>query len=390
MGNCNFRFRLQKKIFIFTNVNHFFIIGFIIFCVGSVLINYQLFLELIFKIADYESHRLEFFSVGVPFGASFKSVIFGSLVHAEACQKYLLFPMVLLLLLAIIFWGKSERECQDAIKRALFGAGIILIVACLYSFFKSEWYADFKNSSTGILHYFQIDRFYWLIPALFWIEMSLCIGIWWNRKFFQYQKLVTFIITCVILLPSVYFVRDNSYFYMSVNQLNNGSNITGYISWESYYADDLMTQIEETIGRDMEEYRVVHIGMNPTPALMHGFYTLDGYSNSYPLEYKHQFRKIIQDELDKAPEAAVYFDTWGNRCYLFNSQTGISFMNGKNRNIKYENLEYNWSLLKQMDCDYIFSCGEIVDYTDYNLSFVGDFETQDSYWHVWVYNTPRT
>lgn len=43
---------------------------------------------------------------------------------------------------------------------------------------------------------------------------------------------------------------------------------------------------------------------------MHGFYTVDGYSNNYPLEYKHRFREVIAAELEKNEEVRVYFDLW--------------------------------------------------------------------------------
>ena len=56
------------------------------------------------------------------------------------------------------------------------------------------------------------------------------------------------------------------------------------------YSEDLMETISERIGKDMSTYRVVHIGISPVAALMHGFYTIDGYSNNYPLEYKKAFR----------------------------------------------------------------------------------------------------
>lgn len=105
--------------------------------------------------------------------------------------------------------------------------------------------------------------------------------------------------------------------------------VTGYISWKSYFSEELMQELDETIGRDKTTYRVAHLGISPAPALLHGFYTADGYSNNYPLEYKHKFRKVIEKELEKTDEAAVYFDTWGNRCYLFNATTGTNWMVGK-------------------------------------------------------------
>lgn len=82
-------------------------------------------------------------------------------------------------------------------------------------------------------------------------------------------------------------------------------------------------------------------------------------SNNYPLEYKHRFRRVIERELEKSPGTAGYFDTWGSRCYLFNAETGNAWMLGKNSQIVYRNLELDMNTLKELGCDYIFSCGFI-------------------------------
>lgn len=60
-----------------------------------------------------------------------------------------------------------------------------------------------------------------------------------------------------------------------------------------------MQEIDDAIGRDKSTYRVAHLGISPAPSLMHGFYTVDGYSNNYSLEYKHRFREVIAAELEK-------------------------------------------------------------------------------------------
>lgn len=101
------------------------------------------------------------------------------------------------------------------------------------------------------------------------------------------QKWVKVLAASLFLLPTIHLVLYNSYFYLNVNQINNGSAITGYISWEGFYAQELMEQLDRAIGREKN-----------------------------PLEYKHSFRKVIEEELAKAPETRAYFDEWGSRCYL--------------------------------------------------------------------------
>ena len=164
-----------------------------------------------------------------------------------------------------------------------------------------------------------------------------------------------------------------------------GSGITGYISWESWFSEDLMQEIDDAIGRDKSTYRVAHLGVSPAPALMHGFYTVDGYSNNYSLEYKHRFREVIAAELEKNEEVRVYFDLWGNRCYLFNSITGNYMQLKKGNTLVYEGLEFDMDALRELGCEYLFSGAEIGDAERMGLELVGYYETDDSYWGIWVY-----
>ena len=205
-----------------------------------------------------------------------------------------------------------------------------------------------------------------------------------GKKFWNWP-LCRGIVLALMLLPTMKLIIDNSYFYMNINQINNGSGITGYISWESYYAEELMQTIEDVIGRDMTSYRVAHLGMSPAPALMHGFYTVDGYSNNYPLEYKHRFRQVIARELEKNEQTRLYFDQWGNRCYLFNGATGNAWLLGKKEQIVYEKLEFDMEALKGLGCEYLFSCGEIESAEALGLDFWGYYETENSYWGIYLY-----
>ena len=190
----------------------------------------------------------------------------------------------------------------------------------------------------------------------------------------------------LVLLPTAHQILYQSNFYENVNQWNNGSGVTGYISWESYYAKELMQEIDEAIGRDKSEYRVAHLGISPAPSLMYGFYTVDGYSNNYPLEYKHRFRKVIEKELEKGEEATrLYFDTWGSRCYLFNSQSGTYYSLSASSEAVYEGLEFDMEALKDLGCEYLFSGGQILDASRMNLEELGNFKTKDSYWRIWLY-----
>ena len=60
-------------------------------------------------------------------------------------------------------------------------------------------------------------------------------------------------------------------------------------------------------------------------------------------------------------------------------------MIAKGSNIKYENLEFDMDVLEELGCEYLFSGGEIVDAQEMGLEFMGYFETEKSYWGIWLY-----
>lgn len=94
---------------------------------------------------------------------------------------------------------------------------------------------------------------------------------------------------------------------------------------------------------------------------------------------------MIAEELEKNEMIKVYFDSWGSRCYLFNHITGDYYWLSKYSNIQFENLDFDMSQLSELGCEYIFSGGEIIDAKDMGLELMGYFETEESYWGIWLY-----
>lgn len=365
--------------------------AFFLLCGIYVLENKSLFAELLLGQGAYISHREEMVSYAMPFWKTVWDVFINSAQHASSLHRHLILPVVISLAVGAVLYKKMEKADRNRYCCAFGGLLLLFGIALFYGFCHWEPVVGFKNSLQGFLHYFQIERFYWLYPAGWYLEFALCASFLWKfgmgskGVFRDVVPILKLCLLAVILYPTLQMVKVNSYLYMNVNQYNNGSGITGYISWESYYAEDLMQQLEDAIGRPMSTYRVAHLGICPAPALMHGFYTVDGYSNNYPLEYKHRFRKVIAKELDKNEPMRLYFDEWGNRCYLFNGTTGNAWMIGKNAQIEYEDLQFDMEVLRDLGCEYLFSCGEIKTAEEMGLELMGCYETDTSYWRIWLY-----
>jgi len=360
--------------------------GFAFLTAVYVAVNADLFVELILGNGSYVSHREELVNHTAPFWESAIHVFLHSGQHAPSLHRYLILPVFIMLLLGGVFYKRLGQKRQRRFTAAALGMALLLTVALLYGGCQTPLVADFKNGCSGFLRYFQLERFYWLYPAGWYLELALCFSVWWDYgEGWYHAPLLKCVVLCVLLFPTLQEIKTESYFYMNVNQMNNGSGVTGYITWESYYAEDLMKQLEEVIGRDMADYRIAHLGMSPAPALMHGFYTVDGYSNNYPLDYKHRFRKVIEKELVKNEQTRLYFDEWGSRCYLFNGATGNAWMLGKSAEIKYQELEFDTDALRELGCEYLFSAGEILNAGELGLEFMGYYETEKSFWGVWLY-----
>ncbi len=374
--------------------------GFILLLSVYLLTNLSLITEILFGKsvngqAAYVSHREEMVNGAMSFARAVRDMFMSSGQHAFTYHGKLILPIGLSLILGGIFFRKFNRQARVQYLTALSGMAVLFFIAVFYGVCKSGPVTAWKNSITGFLHYFQMERFYWLYPAGWYLEFAMAASFWWTmgrelKHPASYKKAILSLpvqcaVIALVLIPTADTVLHNSDFYRNVNQKNNGSGITGYISWESYYSEELMERLEQAIGRKMSDYRVAHLGISPAPSLMHGFYTVDGYSNNYALEYKHAFRRVIAAELDKSPETAVYFDKWGNRCYLFNSLTGNYWMLQKGSGVVYEGLEFDMQALRDLGCEYLFSGGEIADADRMGLSLMGYFDTEDSYWGIWLY-----
>ena len=156
-----------------------------------------------------------------------------------------------------------------------------------------------------------------------------------------------------------------------------------YPTYKQFYDTALFNKIKKDVPVSS---KTCSIGFYPSVLSYNGFYTLDGYYVSYPLEYKHRFRKVIAKELEKSPEIKDYFDNWGNRCYLFSSELGLNFLYGKNTDIReVKNLEIDTVALKNLGCEYVLSAVQIQNFKNLNLKYINSYTNENSYWKIYVY-----
>ena len=327
----------------------------------------------------------------------FKEMMYVGGSHSECASRIIALsaPMMIIFIpVLLVFLNKEKIALAKDIKKkyinlCIFYASCVLnaLFTCFYT---CAPVVEFRQNAGGILKTFQINRIYWIMPACFMCVFICEISIFFdiaklflNKSLFKKGRLFAVLpVICIIGLIAIY-SRDvyfSSPFYHNI-RLMFFQKTYHVDSWRKYYAEDLFSKVDETIGRGKNEYKVACIGVNSSVALFNGFYTVDGYSTDYPLEYKHKFRKVIENELNKDEGLKGYFDNWGNRCYLYTAALGNNFDIYRGEN---ENISPDWNIdeLKKLGCDYIISGVNIENADSLGLKLLNEeplIADEDSY-----------
>jgi uncharacterized protein DUF6044 len=252
----------------------------------------------------------------------------------------------------------------------------ILLISFLFASY--PWLANKFGNNFHLVKTFQFSRFYFLLPAIWIILFAYCV-----KEMHAVNNKLNLFSLGLIAIQFFIILGCNTEVKKNVQLLLN-RRIDEPICKE-YFSEHLFNNVRNYIGIQQSKYRVVSIGMHPSVSLFNGFYTLDGYQYVYDLRYKHKFRQIISKELDKDNDLKNYFDKWGSRCYIFSAELGRNYLYGKNSGKTIENLNLDFSALKEMGCRYILSAVAINNLNPLNAVFEKKFEDKESYWDIYLY-----
>ncbi|WP_067727178.1 DUF6044 family protein [Oceanobacillus damuensis] len=328
--------------------------------------NYLLITSMFFD-SGFTSHREELDLGHNSFERSYQlaweNFLYGH-THDEAHQAYIIIPVIFIALLVAVYRRLAPKKLVTLF---LFN----LVLSFWYAFWYWEGWRIVKDNIM-VANTFNFARIHFLDPAIWYICFALALALLWNYvKFGKVVAVIAVIAQCILLFGLTEEIKYNS---------------IGTPTFAEFYSEDLFNEIETYIGEEQAAYRVVSIGMHPTIAQYNGFYTLDTYNNSFPLEYKHEFREIIAGELEKSPTLESYYDTWGGRLYMYVAEHGKDYMFLKNRNEPIEQLDINTDALQELGGDYILSAVPIENDAELGLVHEQTFENEQSPWEIWLYS----
>ena len=357
--------------------NFVFFLAIGLLCLIYCFVEYRLIVSM-FIDTGYASHRMEFVQIPTDFWSALKTSVgnfFLGQYHAASLHTYFIGLSVAITTLILLM---KKKRCDLLVVLV----GLCAVISLFYGFINSEYLLFIKNFS--LFQGFQLGRFHFLHPLLWFVIFALALKIIYSNLRYGKQIAIIFLtLQIALLFTCAYGAIGGS----TLQYGGPGLLLTDQLSWDEFYSPELFDEIDEVIALPKESYRVVSIGMHPAVSQYNGFYTLDSYQVNYPLDYKHSFRKIMEKELAKSEMNQVYFDSWGNRCYLFVSELeGNRDMNTRGNSKPIQNLEIDSEALYDMGGRYIFSAVEILNYKDNNLELVDVFENDSSPWKIWLYS----
>ena len=339
------------------------------------LANWQL-VGTIVNPGDFVSHRLEYDyfynkELGlIPALKEMASLFFAGHYHVGTMLTIPAFFALLYLRL----YGRWEKILWKPLL-------VLLAVIAFSGFYGYLVYygADFFP----LLKTYKFNRVIMLMPALWMIVFAISLSRMGGRGW-------RWIVGSLMILQAANTLAPNDEFIHNLRALGGADNKP---SFQSFVAEPLFSQIKKNLEKEGENLRVACLGFHPSIAHYNGLRTIGGHQTQYDLNYKHAFRKIIADELNKNSEIKKEFDDFGNRCYLFSSELGknegIAFMQSKEHQIPLNDLSLNSRALADLGADYILSATPILNAPANHLRLVDVFEDEEAFWQIRAYRIQK-
>jgi hypothetical protein len=277
------------------------------------------------------------------------------------------------------------KDIKTMIKRIftnpLLVSFVLIVFNCIIYALDGNFY--FKNIVTALfksLKGFQFARTIWFNPFLWYFSMFYILSITFTHNLGVINKAKnTTIYLILIYLICRLLIYPSTYNEIYGNIFKKQDNLT----FHEFFSENLFFKIKKDIDYNKNQ-KCICLGLHPSIAIYNGFYCLDGYFNIYPLEIKHNFRRIIAPSLNAVgSKYKDYYDNWGNRVYLFCDDIDYNQTKSINANpviLKLDSVEF-----KNYGGKYIISRVPILNINQLGLSFVNKYTDETSPYCIYIY-----
>ncbi len=352
-------------------INGFPFLGLLFLSLGYVATEYRLFYAFLFWNGktvrnEFQLGHYSYFNLRYILSETFDLLVNGQYHFADTAHKYIVLPLALAYTAMTNISGRHVDRCANFLMLGFF---VIIICKLAYMYFVVGYLADYSE----LFRIVQLDRIYIFIPLILYSVFYLALDVLRKIGALRLSVFIPAAQALVILIhPSLY--ND------MIRHILYNKYIQSEYTCDEYFSEKLFTQIKEKIHYTGEWS--VAVGFYPSVLMYNSIHTLDGYHGYYPLNYKHEFEKIIDPELQIDQADREYFNYLGCRAYIFNKETEEP---GKEKILKPIVLHMDTDAFANLGGKYVFSQAKIGNSADLRLAFVGEFEDSSSPYAIYVY-----
>ena len=411
-------------------INLNLLVGFLLLCIGYIIVDLKLFYVMFVLKTPLNRSVFSFYPVGIitqikVFLRTLKEYFLHGYYHATSFQRKIILPFAFIVsvfyLIMLIRRIKSKSgtmltrikttvmESTIHVKQLFILEFTVFAFSIIAALYDSGLLTSFINKYIPILHGFHWGRVWIFNRVLWYVIFALCLqfvleidlffvlkvkngNLFWKIKSCPFiPRLCVGILICFQILY-ISLTSRNWYYYQDQYQtwyneivIKTGiRKIDPYISCKEFFAKDLFEKIKKDISYSDE--RVVAFGYHPSVLMYNGFNCIDGYNNAYPLSYMQKFRTLIAPELEINQKAREYYDSWGGRMYLYNSE--LDYEPTRDKNTSPVKLNIDMQVFKNdFDGRYILSRAEISNSDTLGLELIKRYYDEKSIYTIYLYQT---
>ena len=212
---------------------------------------------------SFISHRVDVVFSNISFSESVSMFI--TLLVKEYGHNFIgKTPLVIIILgflLVEFFSNRKEFKNNTTLFNILL---LIVFLSFLSILFRNSAFRDFYINIFTFLRTIQLQRFYWLLPPLFYILLFLVLD-----KAVLKKKGI-YIVILIFLFQLTYVASRNATYRQLIKTEILGRE-SGMITFNQFYSVNLYKEINNFINKPQSNYRVASIGLQPAAALYNGF-----------------------------------------------------------------------------------------------------------------------
>lgn len=231
------------------------------------------------------------------------------------------------------------------------------------------------KAQVTLLRSVQLDRFYFLLPALLTCAFALGASLLLPRR---WGRAVLGLCVALQLGHAAWHSPDLTANWRALAGLPVGPRTAGAARYDAWFAPDLFRRVRAAMAEDGA--RILSVGVDPMVAAANGLGTIDGYLQLYPLAYKHAFRRVIAPMLARDSGASLYFDGWGNRCGVPRQEPGSAPLD----------VALDWQAARALGAGYVVAGRPLSEKAARGVRLVGHFAQEGALWNVWFYRIDGT